>query len=366
MRIGFGAPVAGAWATPGYLTAFARRAEDAGYASLWSFQRLLVPEGSGMEPVYRSVLDPMVALGYVAAGTSRIRLGVAVVNLPFVSPALLAKQATTVDVLSGGRLDLGLGIGWMPEEFAATGASTARRGARTEEYLAVLRTLWADEVSSFHGEFYTIPAGRQDPRPVQKQFMGAGPPVLLGGMSRPAMERAGRIADGWITSSRADLSKIPEAVAVIREAASAAGRDPDAVRIICRGVVLAGPAKAGATGPDGGRRLLSGSFAQIREDAAWLGEQGVTELFYDLNWDPQVGSPSAEPGAAAARAEAILTELAPAHRKRGPLSVLTDGRPGRRVRPGPRGGRWRRLRCGCWRPACRGCWTRARWPSSAR
>jgi len=304
MQIGYGAPVAGAWATPGYLTAFARQAEDAGYASLWSFQRLLVPEGSGMEPVYRSVLDPMVVLGYLAAATTRIRLGVAVVNLPFVSPTVLAKQATTVDVLSGGRLDLGLGIGWMPEEFAATGASTARRGARTEEYLAVLRTLWADEVSSFDGEFYTIPAGRQDPRPVQRP----GPPVLLGGMSRPAMERAGRIADGWITSSRADLSKIGEAAAVIREAAQAAGRDPGAVRIICRGVVQAG---APAEGPDGTRRLLSGSFAQIREDAAWLGEQGVTELFYDLNWDPQVGSPTVEPQAAAARAEQILAELAP-------------------------------------------------------
>ncbi len=148
MKIGFGAPVAGAWATPGYLAAFSEQAEEAGYASLWTFQRLLVPEGSGMEPVYRSVLDPMVALGFAAARTSRIRLGVAIVNLPFVSPAYLAKQATTVDVLSGGRLDLGLGIGWMPEEFAATGASMARRGARAEEYLAVLRTLWADEVSS--------------------------------------------------------------------------------------------------------------------------------------------------------------------------------------------------------------------------
>jgi probable F420-dependent oxidoreductase len=306
MRIGFGAPVAGAWATPLYLGSFAARAEALGYASVWSFQRLLVPEGSGMEPVYRSVLDPMVALGYVAARTSRIRLGVAVVNLPFVSPAVLAKQATTVDVLSGGRLDLGLGIGWMPEEFAATGASTARRGARTEEYLAVLRTLWADEISSFDGEFYVVPAGRQDPRPVQKP----GPPVLLGGMSRPAMERAGRIADGWITSSRADLSKISEAVAVIQEAASAAGRDPEALRIICRGVVRAGQEEKA---PDGVRRRLSGSFAQLREDTAWLGEQGVTEVFYDLNWDPQVGSPSVEPEAAAERAGEILAELAPPH-----------------------------------------------------
>jgi len=304
MLIGFGAPVAGAWATPFSLATFADRAEEAGYATLWTFQRLLVPEGSGMDPVYRSVLDPMVALGYAAAVTSRIRLGVAVVNLPFISPAYLAKQATTVDVLSGGRLDLGLGIGWMPEEFTITGALTARRGARTEEFLAVLRTLWDDGVSSFDGEFYTIPAGRQDPRPVQRP----GPPVLLGGMSRPAMERAGRLADGWITSSRADLSGIAGAVAVIREAASAAGRDPEAVRIICRGVVQAGTE---AKGLDGGRRLLSGSYAQIREDAAWLGEQGVTELFYDLNWDPQVGSPSVSPESAAERAEEILRELAP-------------------------------------------------------
>lgn len=304
MLIGFGAPVAGAWATPGYLAVFAERAEEAGYASLWSFQRLLVPDGSGMEPVYHSVLDPMVALGFAAARTSRIRLGVAVINLPFVSPAYLAKQATTVDVLSGGRLDLGLGIGWMPEEFAATGASTARRGARTEEYLAVMRTLWADEVSSFQGEFYTIPAGRQDPRPVQRP----GPPVLLGGMSRPAMERAGRLADGWITSSRADLTKIGEAVGVIREAASAAGRDPGAVRIICRGVVHVGVESKSA---DGHRLPLSGSYEQIREDVAWLAEQGVTELFYDLNWDPQVGNPAVAPEAAAARASDILGGLAP-------------------------------------------------------
>src|ERR1700761_2319611 len=269
MKIGFGAPVAGTWAAPAYLAAFSEQAEEAGYASLWTFQRLLVPEGSGMEPVYRSVLDPMVALGFAAARTSRIRLGVAIPNMPFVSPAYLAKQATTVDVLSGGRLDLGLGIGWMPEEFALTDASMARRGARTEEYLAVLRTLWADEVSSFDGEFYTIPAGRQDPRPVQRP----GPPVLLGGMSRPAMERAGRIAEGWVTSSRADLTKISEAADVIRAAAAVAGRDPDAVRIICRGVVLAG---AEANGPDGRRRLLSGSYEQILQDAAWLAGEGVT------------------------------------------------------------------------------------------
>src|SRR6266571_563653 len=126
MRIGFGAPVSGAWATPDNLASFAVKAESAGYASLWTFQRLLVPEGSAMEPVYHSVLDPPVTLGYLAALTSQIRLGVAVVNMPYLSPAYLAKQAATVDVLSGGRLDLGLGLGWLPEEVEQGGGGGSR------------------------------------------------------------------------------------------------------------------------------------------------------------------------------------------------------------------------------------------------
>jgi len=305
MQIGFGAPVAGAWATPEYLTAFARRAEDAGYASLWSFQRLLVPEGSGMDPVYHSVLDPMATLAYAAAGTSTIRLAVAVVNLPFVSPAYLAKQAATVDILSRGRLDLGLGIGWMPEEFAATGASMARRGARAAEYVSVLRHLWAPGQSEFSGEFYEVPRGSVEPKPVQP----GGPPILLGGMAPAALRRAGRIADGWVTSSRTDLSRIADGVAVIREAAKEAGRDPGALRIICRGVVRAG---AEAQAPGGERLLLSGHPDQIREDTRWLEGQGVTEVFYDLNWDPLVGSPDVDPAAATTRACELLETLAPA------------------------------------------------------
>jgi alkanesulfonate monooxygenase SsuD/methylene tetrahydromethanopterin reductase-like flavin-dependent oxidoreductase (luciferase family) len=142
------------------------------------------------------------------------------------------------------------------------------------------------------------------PKPVQP----GGPPVLLGGLARPALERAGRIADGWVTSSRTDLSRIAEGVGVIRAAAAEAGRDPDAMRIICRGVVRAG-AEAAASG--GGRRLLSGSHDQIREDTAWLATQGVTEIFYDLNWDPLVGSPSVDPAAATARATELLDALAP-------------------------------------------------------
>jgi len=305
MRIGFGAPVSGAWATPGNIADFAAKAEARGYGSLWTFQRLLVPEGSGMEPVYHSVLDPMVTLGYVAAVTSRIRLGVAVVNMPYISPAMLAKQAATVDVLSAGRHDLGLGLGWMPEEFTATGGTMAGRGGRTGEYIEALRHLWNGGGPAFRGEFYQVPAGKVAPVPVQRP----GPPVLLGGTVPRALERVGRLADGWITSSRADLSKIGTGIAAIRAAARQAGRDPAAIRVICRGVVRAGePQQA----PDGSGRLrLSGSYADIRADTDWLAEQGVTEIFYDLNWDPRVGSPDADLAGAQARANEILEELAP-------------------------------------------------------
>src|SRR6201996_3003225 len=167
MDIGFGAAVAGSWATPRNLTELAQRAERLGYRSLWTFQRLLVPAGTELPPVYQSVLDPMISLGYLAAATSSIRLAVAIVNHPFQSPLLLAKQAATVDVLSGGRLDLGLGSGWMPEEVTGARGRMARRGPPADEYVPAMRALWAGD-GGFAGEFYTIPAGHQDPRPVQR------------------------------------------------------------------------------------------------------------------------------------------------------------------------------------------------------
>ena len=297
MLIGFGLPVSGAWADPEQVRRFAVRAEELGYHSLWTFQRLLVGADQPLDPVYRSVLDPLVALAFAAAHTTRVRLGVAVVNLPFVSPTYLAKQAATLDVLSGGRLDLGLGVGWLPVEFTGTGASTRRRGARTREYLAVLRTLWADEISDFDGEFYTVPPSRMAPKPVQRP----GPPVLLGGSAPAALRRAGRLAAGWISRSGTDLSRIGDDVAVVRAAARAAGRDPAAVRIVSRGVL-----RLGERGP-----LLSGSVAQVRADTARLAEAGVTELFYDLNWDPLVGAPDADPDLAVRRADELLEALAP-------------------------------------------------------
>ncbi|HTJ33587.1 MAG TPA: TIGR03619 family F420-dependent LLM class oxidoreductase [Dactylosporangium sp.] len=296
MRIGFGLPVSGTWATPGPLGRIAAAAEHNGYDSLWSFQRLLVGADQQLEPVYRGVLDPLVALGYAAARTETIRLGVAVVNLPFVSPAHLAKQAATLDVLSGGRFDLGLGTGWSEAEFAATGAQGDRRAARTREYVAALRTLWRDEVSAFDGEFYQVPPSRMAPRPVQP----GGVPILLGGSVPAALRRAGEIADGWVSRSAHELSTIGQDIELVRAGAEKAGRDPDSVRIVCRGVL---------NRPD--RDLLNGSWEKIREDVAWLGTQGVTEIFYDLNWDPRIAGPDVDPVAAEERAMDILHNLTP-------------------------------------------------------
>ncbi|MFC0116265.1 TIGR03619 family F420-dependent LLM class oxidoreductase [Kibdelosporangium aridum] len=297
MKIGFGAPVAGAWATPDNLARFAVSAQELGYSSLWTFHRLLVPAEHGLDAVYRSVLDPTVAMAFMAARTTTIRLGVALINFPFVSPAYVAKQFSTLDLLSGGRVDLGLGAGWLQEEFTASDSSMERRGARTVEYLQVLRTLWADEVSSFDGEFYTVPPSRMDPKPVQKP----GPPVLLGGAVPAALRRAGRIADGWMSRSAINLDEISAQIDIVRAAAVEAGKDPAGVRVVVRGVVRPGERV--------GR--LSGSYSQIRADAEWLGEQGVTELFYDLNWDPRIGNPDVSADSATEAAQELLEALKP-------------------------------------------------------
>jgi probable F420-dependent oxidoreductase len=307
MKIGIGAPVSGAWAGPDQLARIGTLAEDLGYHELWTFHRLLTPSDGSGDAVYESVLDPLLALTYAAARTARIRLGVALVNAPFVSPAYLAKQAATLDVLSGGRFDLGLGSGWSPLEFAATGASTERLGARMAEYIEVLRALWSPGPTHFDGEFFTVPESSMEPKPVQ----AGGPPILLGAVVPAALARAGRLADGWLSRSGTILATISEEIAAVRQAADRAGRDPDALRIISRGVVRHDPSGHGTADAEGNRLRLSGNADQIREDAAWLAEQGVTELFYDLNWDPLVGSPGIEPAAALTRAEEIIRALAP-------------------------------------------------------
>jgi probable F420-dependent oxidoreductase len=293
--------VSGSWATPENMIRIARRAEELGYHSLWTFQRLLSPVDGAWGEMYRSVQDPIVTLAFLAGHTQRVRLGIAVVNLPFVSPVVLAKQLATLDIVTGGRLDTGLGLGWAPEEFEATGADMRARGRRADEFIAVLRALWRDEVVEHAGEFYRVSRMRMEPKPVQRPH----PPILLGGSALPSLRRAGRLADGWISRSRADLAAIGDSIAAIRSAAEEAGRDPAALRLVCRGSVKVRP----AGNPE--RVPLTGSLDEIRADLDELASKGFTELFVDLNFDPEIGSPDANADASLRRADEVLEALAP-------------------------------------------------------
>ncbi len=302
MELGFAVPVSGSWATTANIVELSARAEELGYSSLWTFQRLLSPVVDGDEPMlppqYRSVHDPLAILAFLAGRTTRVRLGMAIVNLPFYAPIVLAKLVTTIDHLSAGRLDVGLGTGWSTDEFAAAGMSYARRGARADDYLRCLEAIWTDEIVDFHGEFYEVPRSRVDPKPVQQPH----PPVLLGGSAPAALRRAGRLAAGWISSSQADLTKIHESVDVVRQAAQDAGRDPAALRFVCRGVAKVRTDE---------RAPLTGSLDDIRADLADLASKGITETFIDLNFDPQIGSPDADPLESVRRAHDVLDALAP-------------------------------------------------------
>jgi probable F420-dependent oxidoreductase len=301
--LGFGLPVSGGWATPEEMRRTARRAEQLGYASLWSFQRVLYADDR-LDAAYRSVLDPVVSLAHVAGATERIGLATATICAPFTAPALLAKSLTSLDVISGGRLTVGLGIGWMRQEYVAAGVPYERRGARMEEYLNCLHALWTQDPVEFAGEFYTVPASHVAPPPVQRPH----PPVLLGGMAEPALRRAGRLAQGWISSSRQDLIRIGEGIETVRAGAREAGRDPEALRIVVRGLVDILDHE-----PAGQRRTLQGTRAQVLDDLAALRAKGVTEVFLDLNFSPRVVGPDVEPDAARGYADRVLEAFAPAN-----------------------------------------------------
>lgn len=311
--LGVGLPVAGPWATPGVMSSVARRAEALGYASLWTFSRLLVPvEGEPVpeqrpserpvdDPSYRSVHDPVVPLAYVAGQTERIGLGTATICAPFSAPALLAKALASLDVLSSGRLTVGLGLGWMPQEYAAAGVPFTHRGARMDEYLRCLHALWTQDPVEFSGEFYVVPRAHVAPAPVQRPL-----PVLLGGAAPAALRRAGRLAQGWICSSRQDLTTVGACVDAVRDGAREAGRDPAALRVVVRGLVDLVDVDPGPQ-----RRPLSGTREQVLDDLAALRAQGVTEVFLDLNFSPRVVGPGVEPAAALEETGRVLEAFGP-------------------------------------------------------
>jgi len=204
MRIGLHALGIGAGARPEVIRAVAIAAEAAGFATLWSGEHVVMvdepesrypysPDGQIAVPAAADWLDPLLGLSYTAAVTSRIELATGVLLLPEHNPVLAAKQAATLDVLSGGRLTLGVGIGWSAEEFAALGIEFSRRGPRTAEYVAAMRALWADDVASFSGEFVRFEAVRVNPKPVRARRI----PVVIGGNSDAALKRVATFGDGW-------------------------------------------------------------------------------------------------------------------------------------------------------------------------
>src|SRR5947208_11369369 len=202
MRLGFGLPVGGTGATPDNVSVLARHAEALGYRSLWVFQRLLcpvaplnsyygAPNEAWPEP-FRSTLDPIVTLAFIAAQTERVRLGTSVLVAPFYSPVVLGKQLATLDVISRGRLTVGLGIGWSRDEYDAAGTPWEQRGARMDEFIECLDALWTQDEVKFKGAFYFVPTSRVEPRHVQKPR----PPILIGGFSEAPFRAARRPCDG--------------------------------------------------------------------------------------------------------------------------------------------------------------------------
>jgi probable F420-dependent oxidoreductase len=203
MRIGLNAPQYGSVIDPGTLVRVARAVEDLGYDSLWVGDRILAPVeqtdrypgGDGVMPEqFARFLDPLEVLTFVAAHTTRLRLGTSTLNAPWYPPVLLARSLTTLDVLSGGRVDAGFGLGWMRDEYTAVGVPWAGRGARLEETLDVLEHIWSAELVSYTGSLVTVVPTTVEPKPVQRPR----PPILLAGFTPRALDRVARRADGWL------------------------------------------------------------------------------------------------------------------------------------------------------------------------
>lgn len=238
MRLGLALPQLGAHSGADKIAAFARTSEQLGYRSLWVGDRVLAPlapsdlyPGGGSSerpypPEFRSVLDPVVVLAAAATSTTTVRLASSTLTAPWHNAVLLARSLTSLDRLCGGRLDVGFGVGWLRDEYTATGASWQHRGSLLDEILDVLHQMWTHNPAKYHGRHFQVPCAHVDLRPVQP----GGPPVLLGGWSPAAMTRLGRRAAGWLPvyGMAADVTAALWETA--RRAADQAGRDPNVLR----------------------------------------------------------------------------------------------------------------------------------------
>jgi probable F420-dependent oxidoreductase len=288
--IGVTLPTSGGAADPGALGALAQTAEDLGYDSVWISDHVVVPatiastypyaaDGRFGTSATQAYLEPLTSLGYLAGVTRRVRLGVAVLVLPYRHPLLTAKMVTTLDNLSGGRIDLGVGVGWMREEFEALGQPTyAERGAATDEQLQIFKTVWTQDIAGFDGRFYPFAPVGALPHPLQKPY----PPIWVGGHSRPALRRTARYADGWLPIvGRPGADLPPDAFAglvqQLRQEIERAGRDPASVKVRLETTILF---------EDGAGRPLNGSPEQVAAEAARYRRAGAEAFLVNLGARP--------------------------------------------------------------------------------
>lgn len=281
MQLGFALPNIGPVATIEAVTKVAQRAEALGYASLWTVERLLyplklqvpypaTPDGSLPEP-YRRVLDPLDVLTYVAPLTKKIKLGPSVLDIPYYQPVVLARRLSTIDYLSNGRLQVGLGLGWSKDEMDATGADMTKRGALADEFIQVLKACWTTNPVEFHGKFYNIPKSYIDLKPVQKPH----PPIYMAAFVPAALKRLATVADGW-NPTLIPAAGMGEMFAGIKQMAKDAGRDPSSLVMIVRAIMNMTDKPLGQD-----RGIFNGSFDQIADDVKACAAVGASEVFFD-------------------------------------------------------------------------------------
>jgi probable F420-dependent oxidoreductase len=286
IKLGVHLPVAGRGASPEAIVQVAEEAERIGLDSVWSWERLMRPTvpiamggpgGPVMEApeAFATVYDPIETLSYVAARTHRITLGTSVLDALFQSPVILARRLATLDRLSDGRLVVGIGQGWMAQEFEAAGVSMRRRGAGFEEHLSAMRAVWGPDPVHFEGRFYRIPEADIGPKPVHL----GGPRLLVGAGSSVAIERAGRLGVG-LTLVIFDWDAVRASVETFRAAAGGAGHDPDTLPVMLQvnGNVTAEPLDE--------RGPLLGSPEQVAADLDRAARLGIEHIYWNTDDEP--------------------------------------------------------------------------------
>ena len=251
MRLGLHALGIGSGSERAVIEAVARAAEQHAFATLWSGEHVVMVDESASRypytddgkiavPAVADWIDPMVCLSFAAAATTTIGLATGVLLLPEHNPVIVAKQAASLDKLSGGRFTLGIGIGWSREEFDALGIPFERRGARTADYVAAMRSIWRDDIASYAGEFANFTAIRVNPKPVHDGRI----PVVLGGNSEAALRRVAQWGDGWYGFNLHDADDVAGKLATLRRLCEEAGRARDELRVA---IALRDPQPADAT-----------------------------------------------------------------------------------------------------------------------